>query len=153
MRLWHLFIKYCLYNKLLFLIFLDQLETKFGYLLSREVNYYIIVDLNSYYSFYFFKFINVLQSYISYYLYIYKLFQNSLDEPSIDGHLQCKSLKTNRLPVIQGTNGFDVESVSSHAIQVKHPICASVTLLSAYRIFKDVHNKSVSIGIIYIPIT
>lgn len=70
---------------------------------------------------------------------------NCLDEPSIHGHLQCKSLKINGIPVIQGTNGFEVESVSSHAIQVKHPSCASVTLVSPYRIFKDVHSASVCI--------
>lgn len=71
------------------------------------------------------------------------------DEPSIHGHLQCKSLKLNGLPVIQGINGFEVESVSSHAIQVKHSLYPSVTLLSPYRIFKDVHNLSVSIICIF----
>lgn len=69
-----------------------------------------------------------------------------LDEPSIHGHLQCQSLKINGIPVIQGTNGFEVESVSSHAIQVKHSLVnASVTILSPYRIFKDVHSASVCI--------
>jgi len=66
------------------------------------------------------------------------------DEPSIHGHLQCKSLKLNGLPVIQGINGFEVESVSSHAIQVKHSTYASITLISPYRIFKDVHSSSVT---------
>lgn len=66
------------------------------------------------------------------------------NEPSIHGHLQCKSLKLNGIPIIQGTNGFEVESVSSHAIQVKHPSYGPVTLLSPYRIFKDVHNSSVT---------
>ncbi|KAF0755687.1 proteasomal ATPase-associated factor 1-like [Aphis craccivora] len=64
--------------------------------------------------------------------------------PSIHGHLQCKSYKLNGIPIIQGTNGFEVESVSSHAIQVKHSSCPSVTLLSPYRIFNDVHNSSVT---------
>lgn len=59
--------------------------------------------------------------------------------------MQCKSYKLNGIPIIQGTNGFEVESVSSHAIQVKHSSCPSVTLLSPYRIFNDVHNSSVSI--------
>jgi len=72
------------------------------------------------------------------------LLPNVLDEPSIHGHLQCKSLKLNGVPIIQGTNGFEVESVSSHGIQVKHSSYVSVTLLSPYRIFKDVHNSSVS---------
>lgn len=67
-----------------------------------------------------------------------------LDQSSIHGHLQCKSLKNNGLPVLQGTNGFEVESVSSHAIQVKHTSCSSVTLISPYRVFNDVHNTSVS---------
>jgi hypothetical protein len=67
-----------------------------------------------------------------------------LDNPSIHGHLVCKSLKVNGLPIIQGTNGFEVESVSSYAIQVKQTSCTLVTLLSPYRVFKDVHNTSVS---------
>lgn len=70
---------------------------------------------------------------------------NILDEPSIHGHLLCKSLKLNGLPIILGTNGFEVESVSSHAIQVKHSSCDVVTILCPYRVFKDVHNASVSI--------
>lgn len=70
---------------------------------------------------------------------------NFLGESSIHGYLQCKSLKLNGIPVILGTNGFEVESVSSHAIQVKHSSCASVTLISPYRVFKDVHNASVCI--------
>lgn len=49
------------------------------------------------------------------------------------------------MPVILGTNGFEVESVSSLAIQVKHPSCDVVTILCPYRIFKDVHNASVSV--------
>lgn len=72
-----------------------------------------------------------------------------LDEPSTHGHLVCKSLKVNGLPIIQGTNGFEVESVSSHAIQVKQTSSSPVTLLSPYRVFKDVHNASVSIMIIH----
>jgi len=78
------------------------------------------------------------------------LFCNSLDGPSVHGHLQCTSHKLNGIPIIQGTNGFEVESVSSHAIQVKHLSCPSVTLLSPYRVFNDVHNASVSI--IYLPL-
>jgi len=71
------------------------------------------------------------------------LLWNLIDQPSIHGYLQCKSLKINRIPVIQGTNGFEVDSVTSHAIQIKHSNYEPVTLLSPYRIFKDVHNKSV----------
>lgn len=68
----------------------------------------------------------------------------SLDEPSIHGHLVCKSLRVNGLPILQGTNGFEVESVSSYAIQVKQTSCPLVTLLSPYRVFRDIHNASVS---------
>ncbi|XP_025421198.1 proteasomal ATPase-associated factor 1-like isoform X2 [Sipha flava] len=66
------------------------------------------------------------------------------NNPSIHGHLVCKSLKVNGLPIIQGTNGFEVESVSSYAIQVKQTSCTLVTLLSPYRVFKDVHNTSIT---------
>lgn len=69
---------------------------------------------------------------------------NHLDEPSIHGHLLCKSLKFNGLPVLEGSNGFEVEMVSSHSIQVKHSSCASVKLLYSYRVINDVHNSSVS---------
>ncbi|XP_050435955.1 proteasomal ATPase-associated factor 1-like [Adelges cooleyi] len=66
------------------------------------------------------------------------------DMASIYGHIECSSFKLNGMPVLQGSNSFEVESVTALAIQVKHPSCGLVTLLSPYRVFNRIHKKSVT---------